>query len=259
MSEAAGEIKDPGAQEGSQELPQEEPSTQKTEEEPSTQKTEDEPDTIVQTTEESSAATPLGASGESSSSAVSLGYTSYIALFAVAALMIGIGTLGLNIYNACPDKGPQNLNHSIASFALGMGIGIIVFIVLNLVMSYSSRITLVILSLFIIITASINIRYTDAGDLSALRVLNVALIGLGAGLFVTFLFTMLPTGKNTIRILTLLLAIAVIVFSSANISMYNGCGKNPESSSSYGWSVFLLIAAILIAVLIALSFWIMPF
>lgn len=221
---------------------------------------------IIETTETASSGPGApGASGTAeatgSSSQATLGYLSYIVLLILGSMLIALGVLGLNVVKACPDtiKAGLTVNHAIISFSLGMGVGIIAFLILNLVFSYSTRIPLILLSLLTVLVGSINVSYLNSNDLASLKVFNVALIGLGAGLFISFAFSLVGGGViSSLRFLALFLSIAIIVFTSVIINTFNSCDKPEQAAASNNWAIFLLVIAIIMFILVAVSFYFYP-
>jgi len=171
-----------------------------------------------------------------------------------------IGFLSLNIYNSCPigDRIKTQINYEISSFAIGLGVGILGFLFLNAIFKISPKVPLMLLAILLIAIASVNINYINKKFIPQLITFNTALIGAGVGLLLEFgsEFLDFVPYLELLQILSIILSIAIIVFTSTGINTYNKCNKPASTATDYYWLIGLLVFGILAIMLLIGSFFI---
>lgn len=183
-------------------------------------------------------------------------YIPYIAIIVIGILTAIIGFLGTNIYANCPNQSTVQITYQASVFAAGFGIGILVFLILAQVFASAPNLSVILLAFLLAITASVNIYYLNTNQNADSLVLNLGLLGVGVGILLAFLITLIPNISILLQlqILGIFAAIAMITFAAFGINMYYNCGSPSAASGSFTADWIFIGIAILIIIIIGASF-----
>lgn len=173
-------------------------------------------------------------------------------------LLIVLGIINLYIFGECPDAEKPNvaLNRETSAFAVGAGVGLIMFIILGFTLELSANFTVLFIAILIAATAAATIYYINVNDIPTLRVLTLGLLGAGVGLIIGFLLKMFTGEVNIllIQILVIIAAVATIVFASFGINMFNKCGMPSTATTFNILNIGFIVIGILLLIGVIVSF-----
>ena len=184
---------------------------------------------------------------------------STIALILLAGLMLAIGVLNLMIYGDCnaTDKSTATINYYAAIFGAGLGAGVLAYLLLGWMFTWSAWIPLILLTLLIITLSSFNLYYFNSDLEMAGQALNTGLIGVGVGLALGFILSFIESVPEILKlqILGLLLAVSVVVFTIFGVNTYQKCHQPAAAKSDLiALAVMLAIGLLLLIGIIASFF-----
>lgn len=156
-------------------------------------------------------------------------------LVLLSAVLLTIGFFSLRIYQSCDafGKDRSDVNYYASIIGIGIGIGILSYLLLTLGFILSEKIPLVILSLLLIGAASANIYFYNTDRTETGQALNTGLLGAGLGLTLGFTLLLLEAVPTLLRlrIIGFLLTSAVVVFSIFGINTYQKCEKPSDAKT----------------------------
>jgi uncharacterized membrane protein len=208
----------------------------------------------------------------------SVDWVSIIFFIIIGALLIYIGYLGLSIYGSCPSNNTAGINKSASAFAIGFGAGILAYVIILILSKIGlsgPSIPIIVFSLVIIIASIIAIERSNKlkGNCTTQTIESsqdaiLALLGIGFGVLITYITLAIfgfIGGVESVafdlikyRIFAIILCLFVIGFASININTYNKCGSSETQKSNRNFSIGVLVAAIVILILVVISFFLLP-
>lgn len=185
---------------------------------------------------------------------------SLLLLFIIGILTIIVGSLGISIYNDCPNNISSTFVNKLGtSFSLGFGIGIILLIIFNIVFRFSTKLPIILISIILIVISSFNIYTLNKKSNSIIETqfeVAIATLGVGIGILLGMILGIIPIESILIKgqIFGLLLSTILIVFCSININTYQKCDKPSKAKTPLIGIAIILTIAILLFIGIIISF-----
>lgn len=173
-----------------------------------------------------------------------------ILLTLVGVFIIVSGIIIISIYNELTETEKKKVvaEYQAGAVAVGLGVGILSYLLLYFISKVNPDLPLILLSLLFIVVGIGGLSSTTTPE-----VFSGALIGLGVGLFISFLFTTVKfiTFIERIRLLVILFSVFLIIFPIIGLVEYNTSGK-PEKLKNSTYYLYA-IGAIAVILLIAAS------
>lgn len=179
-------------------------------------------------------------------------------LIGTAILIILIGGVSVSIYQQCSTTDQPNAltDYEISTFAIGFGLGILLFLLANWTFGRHAYISVAVLFLLLIILASINIYYLNNNQISNSLATNSALIGIALGMLLVIFPVYYYSGRTpnlgALVIFTVIIAILAILFASVGLNIYSSQCHQPAgtggSATFLGFSIALAIIAMIVAI-----------
>ncbi len=174
--------------------------------------------------------------------------TIFVVLLSIIALVIG--SFSLRIYGACSEsqRPAALINYYVSAFAMGFGVGMLTYLLLNATISLSAKIPLIVLCLLLIGIGSVNLYYFNQGNQSVGRAINTGLLGVGIGLIIALSLGLIGAIPVTLRlqILGIILSLSVVIFSIFGINTYQKCNQPPAVRTD------LIIISVMLAIALLL-------
>lgn len=174
------------------------------------------------------------------------------AIVAMSILLIVVGSLSMRIYQTCSRGGAisANINQYAAIIAIGLGVGLVSYLMLQALFNWVEALPLILLSGGAILVGAVNIGLRNSNHEDAAQAFNTGVLGVGLGLVLGFGLKLLKWIPASFRIqaLGMIAALSVSVFSIFGINTYQKCDKPTKGKSSVVGLGVLLALGLLAAV-----------